>query len=97
LQQHSGNGGNGEQGAGGGLDSRRAGDWAIRLLCAACLLVLLLDGLLHLFHAKHGHFAAENWFGFYGVAGALSICGIVLGGRWLRRLVMRDEDYYERD
>lgn len=94
MQQH---GGNGAGGAGGGLDSRRAGGWAIRLLCAACLLMLALDGLLHFFHAKHGHFAAENWFGFYGAAGVLSVCGMVLGARWLRRLVKRDEDYYERD
>ncbi len=77
--------------SGRGLDSRRAGDRALWVLAVVCGLLLAAD----LFHDKHGHYLLESWFGFHGVFGALSIVLIVILGRWLRRIVMRDESYYD--
>jgi len=49
-----------------------------------------------LFYDPHGHFAAENWFGFFSVFGFLGFVGLVMGGKLLRRFIRRDEDYYDR-
>lgn len=76
---------------GGGFDSKRAGDRAIQILVTVCMLLVAGD----FFYDKHGHYAAEEWLGFYALYGALSIVGIVLLARVLRRIVMRDEDYYD--
>lgn len=47
--------------------------------------------------AVHGHedvwFA--GWFGFYAVYGFLACVALVLTAKALRRVLMRDEDYYE--
>ena len=49
-----------------------------------------------LYH-KHGHYDFEQWPAFYAWFGALSCLGLVFGAAVLRRVVMRDEEYYERD
>ena len=65
---------------------------AVRLLTAACVVLLFAD----LFYDKHPHFAFEGWFGFYAFFGFVAFFLIVLSGKPLRRLLMRDEDYYDR-
>jgi len=59
--------------------------------------VIICFGLLvsEFFYHKHGHFAVENWFGFYGFYGFIVFCGIVLIGKSLRKILMRKEDYYD--
>jgi hypothetical protein len=59
--------------------------------------VVICSGLLvaEFFYHKHGHFAIENWFGFYGFYGFIVFCGIVLIGKQLRKFLMRSEDYYD--
>ncbi len=63
--------------------------WAVVVVCAG---LFLADALYH----KHPHFEAEGWFGFYAIYGFISFFGIVILGKYLRKLIMRDEDYYDR-
>ena len=57
-----------------------------------CALLFLADLGYH----KHPHFSAESWFGFYGLYGFVACVLLVLAAKELRKLLMRDEDYYER-
>jgi len=68
---------------------------ANRLFYGFAALCLLLVGTDLLYH-KHVHFGWEGWFGFYGFYGFLVFVFIVLAGKRLRKIVMRDEDYYDR-
>jgi len=63
--------------------------WA---LVAVCALLFLSDALYH----KHVHFALENWFGFFGLFGFCLSFLLVLISKQLRKILMRDEDYYDR-
>jgi hypothetical protein len=76
-----------------GLDSPRAGRAVFWWLGGICALLALVDPFIH----KHFHFGFEGWFAFYGVFGFLSCFVLVTAARGLRKLVMRDEDYYDRD
>ncbi len=60
-------------------------------LYALCATLLLVD----VFYHKHGHFKFEEWFSFYAFYGFISCLGIVLSAIWFRKLVKRDEDYYD--
>ena len=60
-------------------------------LYALCAGLLLVD----VFYHKHGHFTFEEWFGFYAFYGFLSYLVIVLSAKQFRKLVKRDEDYYD--
>ena len=63
-----------------------------------CVLLLSLDlvDLLGILPFKEPHFAAEQWFGFYGIFGFLGCTLLVLAAKVLRKIVKRDEDYYDR-
>jgi hypothetical protein len=74
------------------LDHPRHVSGIVYTLAALCLLLVLAD----LFYEKHTHFAWEGWFGFFGFFGFIAFFLIVLSGRPLRRLLMREEDYYDR-
>ena len=58
---------------------------------ALCAAVLLVD----VFHHKHGHFEFEEWLGFYALYGFISYMVIVLSAKQLRKILKRDEDYYD--
>lgn len=65
----------------------------VGLLIAVCVGLALFDAL----YAKQGHFAFEEALPvFYGFLGFLAYCFIVLSAKALRRLLKRDEDYYDR-
>ena len=74
------------------LDDPRHVKWIVWTLAAICFALVLADP----FYDKHAHFAWEGWFGFYGLFGFLTFCLIVLSGWPLRKLLSRDEDYYDR-
>jgi hypothetical protein len=74
------------------LDEPRNVDWLVRALYAVCALLLIGDVFVH----KHGPFAVEHLFGFYGVFGFVACVGLVLAARALRVVLMRPEDYYDR-
>lgn len=61
-------------------------------LIAVCIAVFFADFL----YEKHPHFFFEYWFGFYAVFGFLAYAGIVLSAKQLRKLIKREEDYYDR-
>lgn len=60
-------------------------------LYTLCGVLLLAD----LFYAKHPSFPFEGWFGFYAVYGFVASVALVLTAKQLRRLLRRDEDYYD--
>lgn len=63
--------------------------WAVYIACAG---LFLADFLYH----KHAHYAVENIPGFYGLVGFAALIGIVLIAKPLRKVLKRDEDYYDR-
>ena len=57
-----------------------------------CGLLLVID----VFVPKHGPFAIEHIYGFYGIFGFVACVALVLIAKQLRRVLMRPEDYYDR-
>ena len=75
------------------LDSPANVDKLVRGFYAACALLLLIDVAV----PKHGPFAIEHAWGFYGIFGFVACVALVLIAKEvLRRIVMRPEDYYDR-
>ena len=60
-------------------------------LVVVCGALVLLDFVIH----KHPHYPIEERFGFYGWFGFISFTCIVLAGKYMRRIVHREEDYYD--
>lgn len=75
------------------LDEPRNVTKVVWALVAVCALLFLSDVL----YEKHPIFAVEYLFGFYAIYGFIGSVGLVLAAKWLRTLLMRDEDYYDRD
>jgi hypothetical protein len=83
--------------AGGGSD----GGWwldrpssislIIKVLVLACVISVLADFFYH----KHGDYHFQEWFAFDAVFGFLAYVGLITAAKGLRRLLMRDEDYYD--
>ncbi len=73
------------------LDEPRNVDRIVYALYAVCGLLLVIDPFVH----KHGPFAIEHWFGFYGIFGFVACVALVLAAKQLRRILMRSEDYYD--
>jgi uncharacterized protein YqhQ len=61
--------------------------YAVITICAG---LLATDVFVH----KHGHFAFEEWIGFFPLFGFASYCFIVLTAKQLRKLIGRNENYY---
>lgn len=75
------------------LDEPRNVTKVVWTLVGVCALLFVTDAL----YDKHPHFAAEGWFGFYGGFGFVMCVGLVLGAKWMRKVIKRDEDYYDRN
>ena len=73
------------------LDDKRNIDKIFYALVAACVATVLADFTYH----KHGHFDFEEWTGFNAAFGFFAYVGLVLTATQLRRLLKRDEDYYD--
>jgi hypothetical protein len=74
------------------LDEPRNVALLFRLLVGACAVLVAIDLVYH----KHVHFGFEQWPGFYALFGFAAYAFIVFAGTWVRRVVMRGEDYYDR-
>lgn len=48
-------------------------------------------------YEHHPHFGIDGVPEFYEVFGFVAFVAIVFAGRLLRTVIMRDEDYYDRD
>jgi hypothetical protein len=75
------------------LDQPRNVTKIVWALVAVCFGLFFADA----FYAKHGEFAVEDLFAFYGVFGFVVFVGLVLVAKWMRTFLMRPEDYYDRD
>jgi hypothetical protein len=64
--------------------------WALIIVCALLVLADLV------YPNPHPHFAVEKIFGFQAWFGFAAFVGVVYLGRFLRLIVKRDEDYYDR-
>ena len=74
------------------LDDKRNVNKIVYGLYAICTVV----GLADLFPYKHHlHFGFEYWPGFYSIYGFVSCVALVLAATQLRKILMRDEDYYD--
>ena len=73
------------------LDDTRNVDRLVLGFYIVCGLLIAIDVLV----PKHGPFAIEHLFGFYGVFGFVACVALVLIAKQLRRILMRPEDYYD--
>lgn len=64
-----------------------------RVFYAACVILLLLDFVLH----RHVTHAWERLPGFYAIFGFVACVTLVLVAKEMRRVLMRGEDYYDVD
>lgn len=60
-------------------------------LVAVAVLLVVGEFLIH----RHGEFAFEDMYFFPAIYGFLAFLFIVQVGKILRRLIMRNEDYYD--
>ncbi|MBT5414539.1 MAG: hypothetical protein HOK81_08075 [Rhodospirillaceae bacterium] len=60
---------------------------------AICGLLFLIDFVYH----RHALTGWEGFYGFYPVYGFVACVLLVLIAKQMRKVLMRDEDYYERD
>jgi hypothetical protein len=74
------------------LDDPRNVDRLVYGFYVVCALLLAVD----IFVPKHGPFAVEHIYTFYGVFGFVACVALVLIAKQLRRVLMRSEDYYDR-
>lgn len=62
----------------------------IKGLAVLCVVLFVFD----LFYHRHAYAPGEGLPGFYAVVGFVAFTGIVLGAKQLRRLILRNENYY---
>jgi hypothetical protein len=74
------------------LDDPRNVDRLVYGFYVVCGALLVID----FFVPKHGPFAIEHVFAFYGIFGFVACVALVLIAKQLRRVLMRSEDYYDR-
>lgn len=74
------------------LDDPRNVDRIVYGLYTVCGLAFLAD----FFYTKHPHFGFVSWFGFYAAFGFIASVSLVLTAKHLRRVLRRDEDYYDK-
>lgn len=75
------------------LDSKKNVDKVFYGLCVLCALSAATDMLIH----RHVIFEIETVFAFYGVYGFVACVGLVVAAKELRKLLKREEDYYDDD
>ena len=74
----------------------------LRILYAACAALLLLDIVnfgMHLLDAgelRQAHHPWERLTGFHPIYGFVACVALVLIAKELRKILMRDEDFYDR-
>ena len=78
--------------AAGWLDRPANVELIVKALYVVCAAVFLAD----IFIVKHGKFEIEHWFGFYAIYGFIACVVLVLAATQMRRVLMKDEDYYDQ-
>ena len=77
----------------GWLDDKRNVKKIITTLAIICLVLFVSDA----FYQKHPYFVVESVFGFYAIYGFVMCVALVLVAKWIRKFVMRVEDYYDKE
>ncbi|MEE4240331.1 MAG: hypothetical protein V2I36_02620 [Desulfopila sp.] len=75
------------------FDNPRNVQIILYLLYASCVLLFILDFIIH----RHTYHHWEGLLGFYAVYGFIGCVVLVLIAKWMRTFLMRDEDYYDRE
>lgn len=65
----------------------------IRSLYIICAMLFVADFFVH----RHTVHPWEDFTGFYALYGFIACVILVVMAKWLRKLVMRKEDYYDVD
>lgn len=72
------------------VDSQSGVDRLIRILTYVCVVLFLIDLVWH----RHTKVPGEGLWGFHAIAGFVSFSLIVIGARFLRLFIRRDESFY---
>ena len=77
----------------GWFDDKRNVKKIITTLVMICLVLFVSDA----FYQKHPYFTVESVFGFYAIYGFVMCVALVLVAKWIRKFVMRVENYYDKE
>ena len=77
----------------GWLEDKRNVRKIITILFILCLGLFVADGFYH----KHTYFGVESIFGFYAIYGFVMCVALVLIAKLIRKILMRAEDYYDKE
>ena len=75
------------------FDNPRNVSWLLRGFYGVCILLFILDFILH----RHVTYRWEGLTGFYAIFGFVACVTLVLIAKQLRRIMKRKEDYYDVD
>lgn len=73
------------------FDRPRVIKWVLRIFYGICISLVLIDFLIH----RHVETSIERVPAFYAIYGFFTCVILVLLAKQLRKLLMRDENYYE--
>lgn len=74
------------------LDDPKVIKLILRIFYICCVLLFLADIVYH----RHAVRDWEGWWGFYAIYGFVGCVLLVLIAKWMRKIVMRPEDYYDK-
>ncbi len=67
--------------------------WILWVFYALCIVLVALDFVVH----RHIYLDYEKIPTFYALYGFLACVLLVVAAKWLRLLIMRDEQYYDKN
>lgn len=76
----------------GWADNPKIRQLILRAIYIACILLIVAEFVVH----RHISTAIERVPAFYALYGFAALVGVVMAAKGLRRLVKRDEEYYDR-
>jgi hypothetical protein len=68
---------------------------SIRLIIRVLMIACALSVVAEFFYHKHGDYHFQEWIAFDAAFGFLAYVGLITAAKGVRRLLMRDEDYYD--
>ena len=72
------------------FDNPRNVKRVLHALYGCCVFLFVLDFVIH----RHIYHSWENLWGFYAIYGFVGCVVLVLVAKWIRKFIMRPEDYY---
>jgi len=63
----------------------------LRIFYVVCAILILVDFVFH----RHAVHPIEHWWGFYPLYGFVACVTLVLVAKEMRKVLMRDPDYYD--